>query len=57
MYIDWEAVMARSRARDHYFPIRNTAYMGPSASLSYLLKDFDNLITYRYEDLSKSQKN
>ncbi|WP_270547439.1 TlpA family protein disulfide reductase [Bacteroides ovatus] len=56
MYIDWEAVMARSRARDHYFPIRNTAYMGPSASLSYLLKDFDNLITYRYEDLSKSQK-
>ena len=27
MYIDWEAVMARSRARDHYFPIRNTAYM------------------------------
>ncbi len=31
MYIDWEAVMARSRARDHYFPIRNTAYMGPSA--------------------------
>ena len=56
MYVDWEAVMARSRARDHYFPIRNTAYMGPSASLSYLLKDFDNLITYRYEDLSKSQK-
>lgn len=56
MYIDWEAVMAHSRARDHYFPIRNTAYMGPSASLSYLLKDFNNLISYRYEDLSKSQK-
>ena len=56
MYIDWEAVMARSRARDHYFPIRNTAYIGPYASLSYLLKDFDNQITYRYEDLSKSQK-
>ena len=56
MYIDWEAVMARSRARDHYFPIRNTAYMGPSAPLSYLLKDLDKLITYRYEDLSKSQK-
>ena len=55
MYIDWEAVMARSRARDHYFPIRNTAYMGPSAPLSYLLKDLDKLITYRYEDLSKSQ--
>mgnify|MGYP000784399597 CR=1 FL=1 len=56
MYIDWEAVMARSRARDHYFPIRNTAYMGPSAPLSYLLKDFDKLITYRYEALTKAQK-
>lgn len=56
MYIDWEAVMARSRARDNYFPIKNTAYMGPSASLSYLLNDFDNLITYRYNDLTKSQK-
>lgn len=56
MYIDWEAVMARSRARDHYFPIRNTAYMGPSAPLSYLLKDLDKLITYRYEALTKAQK-
>lgn len=56
MYIDWEAVMARSRARDNYFPIKNTAYMGPSASLSYLLNDFDNLISYRYDDLTKSQK-
>lgn len=56
MYIDWEAVMARSRARDHYFPINNTAYMGPSAPLSYILSDFSRSITYRYEDLSKSQK-
>ena len=43
MYIDWEAIMARSRARDHYFPINNIAYMGPTAPFSY-------------EDLSKSQK-
>ena len=44
MYIDWEAIMARSRARDHYFPF------------SYILSDFSKSIPYRYEDLSKSQK-
>lgn len=56
MYIDWEALLARSRARDHAFPIKNTAYMGPSASLSYLLKEFRALISYPYADLSNSQK-
>lgn len=56
MYIDWEALLARSRARDYSFPIKNTAYMGPSASLSYLLKEFSSLITYPYADLSNSQK-
>lgn len=56
MYIDWEAILARNRARDRHFPINNTAYMGPSASLSYLLNDFENLISYRYEDLVKSRK-
>ena len=39
MYIDWEALLARSRARDYYFPIKNTAYMGPSASLRPLHHD------------------
>lgn len=56
MYIDWEALMARSRARDYYFPIKNIAYMGPSASLSYLSKEFATLISYRYDDLSQAQK-
>lgn len=56
MYIDWEALLARSRARDYYFPIKNTAYMGPSAYLSYLLQEFKPLIAYRYEDLSKSRE-
>lgn len=56
MYIDWEALMARNRARDYRFPIRNTAYMGPSAPISYLSKDLGELITYDYSDLSKSQK-
>ena len=56
MYIDWEELMARSRARDYNFPMNNTAYMGPSASLSYILSDFSKLIAYGYGDLSKSQK-
>lgn len=56
MYIDWEAILERSRARDYYYPIKHTAYMGPSAPLSYLLKDFSNLISYRYDDISHSQK-
>jgi thiol-disulfide isomerase/thioredoxin len=56
MYIDWEAIMARSRARDHYFPINNIAYMGPTAPFSYILSNFSKSIPYRYEDLSKSQK-
>lgn len=56
MYIDWEELMARSRARDYNFPMNNTAYMGPSAPLSYILSDFSKLIAYGYGDLSKSQK-
>lgn len=56
MYIDWEDILARSRARDRNFPIKNTAYMGPSASLSYLAKDCNSLISYNYEDMYKSQK-
>ena len=38
LYIDWEAIMARRRARDHYFPINNIAYMGPTAPFSYILR-------------------
>lgn len=56
MYIDWEELLARDRARDRRFPIRNTAYMGPSAPISYLSKDLNDLITYDYSDLTKSQK-
>ena len=56
IYIDWEDLLARSRARDRNFPIKNTAYMGPSASLSYLAKDCNSLIYYNYDDIYKSQK-
>ena len=56
MYIDWEDLLARSRARDRNFPLKNTAFMGPSASLSYLAEDCRSLISYNYEDMYKSQK-
>lgn len=36
MYIDWEECLNFNRSRDYNYPIRNTAYMGPSASLSRL---------------------
>lgn len=56
MYIDWEAVLARMRSRDYTFPIRNTAYMGPSASLAYLLKEFNEQNVHSYADLPNLQK-
>ena len=36
MYLDWEDIMARSRARDNKYPLIHTAYMGKTAALSYL---------------------
>lgn len=56
MYIDWEDLMARSRARDRSYPLKNTAFMGPSATLSYLAKDCIPLFSYDYEDMQKAQK-
>lgn len=56
MYINWEDVLAQSRLRDFSLPIKNTAYMGPCASLSYLASHLKKLITYDYNELSKSQK-
>lgn len=56
MYVDWEAVMARSRARDYYYPLRNVHYMGETACLGKALKYLDELFVFRYEDFSKMQK-
>lgn len=56
MYIDWESVMARSRARNYNEPSFKTEYMGPSAALSYLLIDYDQLYSFDYGDLTKQQK-
>ncbi|MDD3036300.1 thioredoxin-like domain-containing protein [Bacteroides sp.] len=56
MYIDWESVLARSRARSYNEPSFKTDYMGPSADLSYLLRDYDELYSFDYGDLAKQQK-
>ena len=56
MYIDWESVLAYSRARNRNLPIENVQYMGPSAHLSYMYQNFNNLINYPYDKLSKMQK-
>ena len=56
MYVDWEAIMARSRARHHYYPNHNLHYMGSTAYIGRALKYVDNLFVFRYEDFSKMQK-
>ena len=56
MYVDWEAVMARSRARDYYYPLHNVHYMGTTAYIGRALKYVDDLFVFRYEDFSKMQK-
>lgn len=56
MYVDWEAIMARSRARDHYYPYHNLHYMGSTAYIGRALKYVDDLFVFRYEDFSKMQK-
>lgn len=56
MYVDWEAVMARSRARDYYYPLHNVHYMGSTAYIGKALKYVDDLFVFRYEDFSKMQK-
>lgn len=56
MYVDWEAIMARSRARDHYYPLHNVHYMGSTAYIGKALKYVDDLFVFRYEDFSKMQK-
>lgn len=56
MYLDWEDIMARSRARDNKYPLIHTAYMGKTAALSYLTVTLNDLIDYPYEKLNKAQK-
>lgn len=56
LYIDWEDVMARSRARDMNYPLSHTAYMGKRTDLSYLAMTLSKHFRYPYNQLSEAQK-
>lgn len=56
LFLDWEAVMARSRARDYTYPLHNLHYMGSTAYISRALKCADEMNNYPYRELSKMQK-
>lgn len=56
LYLDWEDLLARSRARDSFFPLSHTAYMGKKAGLSYLAMTLSQHFNYPYDKLMKAQK-
>ena len=56
LYLDWEDLLARSRARDHLFPLPHTAYMGKKADLSYLTMTLSQHFNYSYDKLLQAQK-
>ena len=56
LYLDWEDLLARSRARDSFFPLSHTAYMGKKAGLSYLAMTLSQHFNYPYGKLMKAQK-
>lgn len=56
LYLDWEDLMARSRVRDHNYPLVHTAYMGKNAGLSYLAMMLSGHFNYSYDKLAQAQK-
>ena len=56
LYLSWEDLMARSRARDNSYPLPHTAHMGRRADLSYLATTLKQSFYYPYDKLSKAQK-
>lgn len=56
VYLDWEDILAKSRARNQNYPIKNTLYMGPSAAISQTINIHDNLFNINYDELSKARK-
>ena len=56
LYLSWEDLMARSRARDNSYPLPHTAHMGKRADLSYLATTLKQSFYYPYDKLSKAQK-
>lgn len=56
VYLDWEDILARSRARNRNYPIKNTRYMGPSAVTSQAINFYENLFSIDYDKLQKEKK-
>ena len=54
MYLDWEDMLARSRARDRNFPIRNTQFMGDGAHMSCLAKALSEGTGYNFSKLMQA---
>ena len=56
LYLSWEDLMARSRARDNSYPLTHTAHMGRRADLSYLATTLSKYFEYPYAKQDKAQK-
>lgn len=56
LYLDWEDLLASSRARDRDYPLTHTAYMGNHAGLSHLATTLNTYFKYPYDRLSQAQK-
>lgn len=56
LYLNWEDILAKSRARDHSYPLPHTAHMGRSADLSYLVTTLNSSFEYPYDKMNKAQK-
>ena len=56
LYLDWEDLLASSRARDRDYPLPHTAYMGNHAGLSHLATTLNTYFKYPYDRLSQAQK-
>ena len=56
LYLDWEDILARNRARDLSYPLVHTAYMEEHFGLSGLAATLDDSFSYPYQRLNKEQK-
>ena len=54
MYLNWEDLLARSRARDRNFPLSNTQFMGDGAHMSCLAKALSEGTSYNFSKLMQA---
>lgn len=54
MYLNWEDMLARSRARDHGFPLSHTQFMGDGTHMSRLAKELSEIPVYEFSKLEKA---